>query len=695
MTDTLIPPVKPSKNEQLKESDPTLAGTIAATLRDATTDRFSADDTQFLKFHGIYQQDDRDLRKIAKTFIFMVRCRIPGGVLAPEQYLACDELATRYGNATLRVTSRQGLQFHGTVKSGLGPLVKSIHDTLLTTLAACGDVCRNVVAPAIPPQDELAEQVVTHARAVASALAPTTGAYHAIWVDGAPLTLDEPPLEKPEDPLYGKTYLPRKFKLAFAIPPRNDVDIFTNCCGFIAVPDDSGALAGYVVTAGGGMGRTHGKAETFPRLADVIGFLAPEHVVEVAKGVLTIHRDFGDRGNRKHARLKYVLEDRGARWFREELERRVGFALTEAPPIRFTEQSDPVDWHAHADGRLFLGVFVEAGRIRDGERVRLKTALREVIERFRPEVRLTPGNNVILAGIEAAFRDEINDVFARHGVTIGRQGSVLRRASMACVALPTCGQAVAEAERYLPSLVLRIEKALADSGLGRQEIVIRMTGCPNGCARPYTAEIGFVGRSLGLYEIWLGGNATGTRLNRLYKDNVKDVDIVGELRPAQEGRAPGGARRAWVHRRDRRRPPRRRSHAREGALLLSQERAHGMGRVRPAPRAVGPVQDGLCARDAHPGAPPPPLDRAQRLGIHRARGHPGDPALLRRRQRPALPQPRVPPVHVPDRVRRGDGGRHHRGAASDEDVRARRPRAGPRDRRGLRGAAARWVHVNR
>jgi sulfite reductase (NADPH) hemoprotein beta-component len=531
MMHTTAQPQKPSKNEGMKEADPTLAGTIAATLRDAAVERFSSDDSYFLKFHGIYQQDDRDHRKIAKEFIFMVRCRIPGGVLTADQYLACDDLASRYANATLRVTSRQGLQFHGVVKNGLGSLVRSIHESLLTTLAACGDVNRNVMAPATPPQDALGGEVRRDARAVAEALAPKTMAYHSIWVDGVPLQLAEKPEAPPADPLYGQTYLPRKFKLAFAIPPRNDTDILTNCCGFIAIADETGGLAGYVLTAGGGMGRSHANTATFPRLADVIGFLPRERVVDVAKGVLSIHRDFGDRANRKHARLKYVLEDRGPIWFRAELERRLGFVLTPAPPFRFVATGDPMDWHEQADGRLFLGLFVETGRIRDVDGVRLRTALHEVVERYRPEVRLTPGNNVVLAGIEPALKDRITESFAAHGVTIGGQGTVLRRGSMACVALPTCGLAVAESERYLPKLVLRIEDLLREVGIPGQEILIRMTGCPNGCARPYTAEIGFVGRSLGLYEIWLGGNETGTRLNRMYKDSVRDAEIVDTLRP--------------------------------------------------------------------------------------------------------------------------------------------------------------------
>ncbi len=531
MMHTTAPQPKPSGAERLKETDPTLGGTIAATIADEAADRFSSDDAYFLKFHGIYQQDDRDARKFGKEYIFMVRCRLPGGILQPEQYLACDDLASRYGNGSLRVTSRQGLQFHGVVKLGLGPLVRSIHEALLTTLSACGDVCRNVMSPPAPAVDTLGEAVREDALGVAEALRPRTTAYHAIWVNGVALDLDEPPSPAPVDPLYGATYLPRKFKLAFVIPPRNDVDIFTQCCGFVAIAGARGELSGYVLTAGGGMGRSHANAATFPRLADVIGFLPRERVVDVARAVLTIHRDFGDRANRKHARLKYVLEERGALWFRAEIDRRTGSALSAPRPFRFVAEGDPLGWHRQADGRAFLGVFVENGRIRDDERVRLKTALREAIDRFRPEVRLTPSQNVVLAGIEPSLVDRVSSLFAEHGVNVGRQGTVLTRGSMACVALPTCGLAVAEAERHLPSLVRRIESVTAELGIPDQEILIRMTGCPNGCARPYTAEIGFVGRSLGLYEVWLGGNDTGTRLNRLYRDNVKDAEIVPTLKP--------------------------------------------------------------------------------------------------------------------------------------------------------------------
>jgi sulfite reductase (NADPH) hemoprotein beta-component len=530
---TSAPNPKPSPIELLKERDPTLGGTIAQTLADPQADHFAENDTQFLKAHGVYQQDDRDLRKTGKKYIFMVRCRIPGGVLTPAQYLACDDLATRYANNTLRVTSRQGFQFHGVVKGGLRALVKEINDALLGTLAACGDNNRNVMAPPTPPMNKLGEQVLEHARQAAAAVLPRTRAYHSIWIEGVPLDLEEPAKQEFVDPLYGKHYLPRKFKIAFVIPPLNNIDVFTNCCGFIAISDESGKLFGYNLTAGGGMGRSHGNEATFPRVADVIGFLPAGKAVEVAKAVLTIHRDFGDRGDRKHARLKYVLEDRGVKWFSEELERRVGFRLAAPMPFKFEKQGDAFGWNRQADGRLFLGLFVETGRIRDRDGWRLKTALREVVAKYQPEVHLTPANNVLLANLDGAQRDEITRLFAEHGVQteLERQGSILRRASMACVSLPTCGLGLAESERYLPELITRLEGLLAEVGLGGQEITIRMTGCPNGCARPYMAEIGFVGKAPGRYQIWLGGNESSTRLNRLYRDMVKDPDIIAELRP--------------------------------------------------------------------------------------------------------------------------------------------------------------------
>lgn len=522
--------LKPSHNELLKEGSPTLAGTIAQTLNDPQADRFSDDDNQFLKFHGVYQQDDRDLRKTGKKFIMMIRVRMPGGVLTPAQYLDLDRFATEYANDTLRVTSRQAIQFHGVLKSNLARTIKGINDALLTTIAACGDVTRNVMTPAAPTADDVAAQILAEARNLSEKLAPITPAYHSIWLDGKDLDLGNPEVKSFVDPLYGKTYLPRKFKIAFAVPPVNDVDVFANCVGLIAIVEN-GRLVGYNFVAGGGMGRSHGNAETFPRLADVIGFVTPDQVEKVVIATVGIHRDFGDRSNRKHARLKYVLADRGVEWFRAELAIRVGFELDPARPFTFTKQGDRFGWHPQADGNWFLGLFVETGRIKDAGTRRLKTALREVVARFQPEVRLTPGNNVILANVKEEQRDAITRVLADHGVSVENQGSPVRRASMACVALPTCGLALAESERYLPHLMTDIENLLPELGLADEEIIIRMTGCPNGCARPYMAEIGLVGKAPNKYQIYLGGNEAGMRLNRLYLDSIKDADIVGALRP--------------------------------------------------------------------------------------------------------------------------------------------------------------------
>jgi sulfite reductase (NADPH) hemoprotein beta-component len=517
-------------NEVIKTAIPTLAGNIAATVASGT-DQFSADDQQFIKFHGIYQQDDRDARKTGKKFIMMVRGRIPGGLMTPAQWIAFDDLATNYANNTLRITTRQSIQFHGIVMSGLGPLIKKINDCLLSTLAACGDVNRNVMASPAPAQDNARAAMVADVHRVVAALAPQTKAYHAIWIDGVQLHLDDPANKDFVDPLYGKTYLPRKFKTAFVLPPVNDMDVFTNDLGFIGIVE-GGQLVGYNLTVGGGMGRSHGNDATYPRLADVLGFLTPAQVVDVAKAVLTTHRDFGDRTDRKHARLKYVLQERGVDFVRNEIEQRAGFKLQPARPYKFTTTSDSYGWHRAIDGTNFLTLFVECGRVKDVDGRRQKTALRRIAEKFpNIEFRLTGNQNVILANVSDADIAGINAVFAEHGVRTENQASLLHGNSMACPALPTCGLALAESERALPGLVDRIEKLCGDLGLGAEEIVIRSTGCPNGCARPYMAEIGFVGKAPGRYQLWLGGNASGTRLNKLFKDVLKEAELETELRP--------------------------------------------------------------------------------------------------------------------------------------------------------------------
>ncbi|HMO64232.1 MAG TPA: NADPH-dependent assimilatory sulfite reductase hemoprotein subunit, partial [Verrucomicrobiota bacterium] len=521
-------------------------------LADPAADRFSEDDQQFLKFHGIYQQDDRDLRKTGKKFIMMIRGRIPGGVMTPAQWITFDDLATAHGNSTLRITTRQSIQFHGVVKSGLGPLIRKINESLLSTLAACGDVNRNVMASPTPATSRARDEVFRDAHRVALALAPQTGAYHAIWIEGVQLTLAEPASKDFVAPLYGPPSLPRKFKTAFVIPPVNDMDVFTNDLGFIAIIGGD-RLLGYNLAVGGGMGRSHGNSQTYPRLADVLGFFPPDRLIEVAKAVLTIHRDFGDRTDRKHARLKYVIAERGADWAREEVGRRAGFALEPARPYGFTTMGDAYGWHRAVDGSWFLTLFVQAGRVKDVEGHRMKTALRQVAEQFpKIEFRLSANQNLILASIPEADRGAINSLLAGHGIRTENQATALHAASMACPALPTCGLALAESERALPGLVSRIEKLCAEVGLGGDEIVIRSTGCPNGCARPYMAEIGFVGKAPGRYQVWLGGNAAGTRLNRVWKDTLKEAELEAEFRPlltryASE-RQPGERLGDWVER---------------------------------------------------------------------------------------------------------------------------------------------------
>src|SRR5438876_9642360 len=545
------PAPKLTRNENLKSNHTTLAGTIAQTLSNPELDRFTEDDYEFLKFHGVYQQDDRDKRKVARQWIFMVRTKFPGGVLGARQYLACDSLASQYANNTLRITTRQDFQFHGIIKSGLRQTIKGLNEALVTTIAACGDVERNVMAPPTPATSPLVDHVLEQARALSAALNPATRAYHKIWIEGQELNLDDPGNKDFVDPLYGKSYLPRKFKTAFAIPPLNDIDILTNDLGFIVIAEGD-KLLGYNLIAGGGMGMSHGNARTFPRLADVIGFLTPDHLEAVAKAVVGIHRDFGDRTNRKHARLKYVLAERGADWCRAEVEERAGIKLESPRPFQFTRQGDLLGWHRQTNGNYFLGLFVENGRIKDAGDYRLKTGLRKAIQQFQPDVRLTPSQNILLVNVRPDQRDGIARVLSEQGVSVENPFTPTRLASMACPALPTCGLSLAESERVMPDILTRLEQLLNEVGLKDQEIIVRMTGCPNGCARPYMAEIGFVGKSPGKYQLYLGGNEASTRLNRLYKESVKLEDITNELRPlltrfAQE-RAPGERFGDWCER---------------------------------------------------------------------------------------------------------------------------------------------------
>lgn len=551
MTVAEAAPKPQTRNEQLKLAVPTLAGGIAATLADGQAACFAADDEQFLKFHGIYQQDDRDLRKTAKKYIMMVRGRIPGGVLTAAQWGVFDTLATTCGNNTLRITTRQSIQFHGIVKHSLGPLMKGINDALVDTLAACGDVNRNVMAPPTPIDSAIRHQVYEDARRVSEALLPVTKAYHAIWINGTQLNLEDPENQGFVDPLYGRQYLPRKFKTAFVIPPVNDMDVFTNDLGFIAIVEQ-GRLSGYNVCVGGGLGRSHGNDATYARLADVLGFVEPDQLISIARAVLTLHRDFGDRTDRKHARLKYVISERGVDWARSEIEKRAGFRFDVEKAYRFTTTGDSYGWHQQLDGKWFLCLYVQMGRIQDLPERRLKSALRAISDRFPIEFRLSANQNVLLADIEEKDREAVEAVLRQYGVVTKNQVTTLQSEALGCPALPTCGLALAEAERYLPTLVGRLESVCSEIGLNGQSIKIRMTGCPNGCARPYSSEIGFVGKAPGRYQIWLGASPEGTRLGRLWRDNVKDPEIVHELRPVLERyareRSVGEAFGDWVNR---------------------------------------------------------------------------------------------------------------------------------------------------
>lgn len=524
-----------SRNEFIKEESRQLRGTISEGLADQITGAISEDDQQLVKFHGTYLQDHRDLRgerarkKLEKAYSFMIRVRIPGGVVTPGQWLALDKIASDYANGTLRLTTRQTFQFHGVIKSNMRATMQAIDAALLDTLAACGDVNRNVLATSNPHLSPVHAEALDLARALSAHLLPKTGAYHEIWLDGEKVSDTSGAAEANEEPIYGRHYLPRKFKTVVAVPPDNDVDIFAQDLGFIAIIDD-GELRGWNVTVGGGMGMTHGEPDTFPRTADVLGFCQPEQALAVAEAVLTVQRDWGNRESRKRARLKYTIEDRGLAAFREEVERRLGFKLDLPRAFHFERTGDHLGWRKGPDGRWHLGLFVENGRIADFPGYTLRKAMREIAEVHRGELICTANQNVIIANVTSAAKRKIDSVLRQNGVVIATS-SGLRRNSMACVALPTCGLALAESERYLPRLITKLEVSLAEAGLTDDEIVIRMTGCPNGCARPYLAEIGLVGRGPETYNLYLGAAFDGSRLSKLYAQDVREDAIINLLAP--------------------------------------------------------------------------------------------------------------------------------------------------------------------
>lgn len=524
-----------SKNEHIKEDSHQLRGTILDGLSEVVTGAIAEDDTQLLKFHGSYMQDDRDLRgerakkKLEKAFSFMIRLRIPGGLVTPKQWIALDDIASTYANNTLRLTTRATFQYHGVIKSNLKRTMQAINATCLDTIAACGDVNRNVMSAANPFLSKAHGKAYDLAKGVSDHLLPRTGAYHEIWLDGEKVTDATRKADEGEEPIYGVHYLPRKFKIVIAVPPDNDVDIFAHDLGFIAI-EEKGEFVGWNVTVGGGMGMTHGELDTFPRTADVLGFVAPEDAIPVAEAVMTTQRDWGNRNLRKRARLKYTMEDRGVEAFKAEVEKRLGKPFGATRPYTFKSTGDVIGWRQGHDKKWHLTLFIENGRIKDVPGETAKTAYRKLAEQGICEFVLTSNQNLILTNIAPKNKPKIEALLKEHGVSIATS-SGMRRSSMACVSLPTCGLALAESERFLPGLITDIEKLTEKAGLRDDEIVVRMTGCPNGCGRPYLAEIGFVGRTPGIYNLYLGAAFDGSRLNKLYAQDVDRAKILALLDP--------------------------------------------------------------------------------------------------------------------------------------------------------------------
>jgi sulfite reductase (NADPH) hemoprotein beta-component len=520
---------EPSPVERIKRESRGLRGTLAASVADPTTGALAEDDAQLLRLHGSYQQDDRDVReerrlqKLEPLWRYMVRLRLPGGVCSAEQWLAIDAIARRFANGSLRLTTRQTFQFHGIGKGDLKPTMAALNAALLDTIATCGDVNRNVIASSNAVESPAHAEVAEWARRLSGQLLPKTRAYHEIWLDGEKL---EGPAEP--EPVYGATFLPRKFKTAIAVPPANDVDVFAHDLGFIAIVEN-GRLAGFNLTVGGGLGATHGDPKTFPRLADLAGFLPPEALLAVAEAVLTTQRDFGDRSNRKHARLKYTIADRGLPWFIAEVEKRAGLKLGPPRPFAFSSNNDRFGWQAGFDGRWHRTLRIPAGRIADRFDQPWLSGLAAIARIHRGEFRVTANQNVTIAGVEEAARAAIDELIRSHRLDAAERGGPLRRDALACVALPTCPLAMAEAERYLPQLLGRVETLLERHGLAGIPLSLRMTGCPNGCARPYLAEIGLVGKAPGRYNLHLGGDARGERLNVLYRENLDEGPLLEAL----------------------------------------------------------------------------------------------------------------------------------------------------------------------
>jgi len=520
--------------EDIKIRSNYLRGSLEETLQNRITGSIPEDDNRLMKFHGSYMQDDRDLRnerakqKLEPAYQFMLRVRAAGGVVTPDQWLMMDRVARQYSSGTIRLTTRQSFQLHGVLKWNMKKTIREVNDALLSTLAACGDVNRNVMCNPNPYQSEVHGQVYEWARRVSNHLDPRTKAYHEIWLDGEKVV--DSRSEEEQEPIYGHVYLPRKFKIGITVPPCNDIDVFSQDLGLIAIVED-GKLVGFNVSVGGGMGMTHGDPLTYPQVGQVIGFVKPEQMIDLAEKTVTIQRDYGDRSVRKHARFKYTIDDRGIDWFIGELAARLGWSLEPARPYHFDSNGDRYGWVKGSNGKWHFTLFIQNGRIKDEDGYPLMTGLREIAKIHNGDFRLTPNQNLIIGNVSTQKKKKIEELIKQYSLTDGLHYSALRRSSMACVALPTCGLAMAESERYLPTLMEKIEPMLAEAGLSDEEIVIRMTGCPNGCARPALAELAFIGKAPGKYNMYLGGGFTGNRLNKLYKENIGEAEILSSLQP--------------------------------------------------------------------------------------------------------------------------------------------------------------------
>lgn len=523
----------PSDVEEIKIESDYLRGNLIETMNDSISSGIPDDDNRLMKFHGSYLQDDRDLRverqrqKLEPAYQFMIRVRTPAGFATPKQWLVMDELAHKYGNGTLKLTTRQAFQMHGILKWNMKKNIQEMNDALLDSIAACGDVNRNVMCSPNPNQSSVHAEIYEWSKRLSLDLLPQTTAYHEIWLDEEKV-VDTAGEEV--EPIYGATYLPRKFKIGIAVPPMNDIDVFSQDIGLIAIVEDD-KLVGFNVAVGGGMGMAHGDEQTYPQLARLIGFVPTDQVVEVAKHLMMIQRDNGNRSVRKYARFKYTIDSRGLDWLIEELHSRLGWELEETRPYHFDHNGDRYGWVAAENDRWNYTFFIENGRVRDTENYKLMTALREIAEIHIGDFRLSPNQNLVLGDVADSNKKNIEEIIAKYGLESPAEQSALRKNSMACVSLPTCGLAMAEAERYLPSLITKIEGLLDEAGLGDEEIVTRMTGCPNGCARPAIAELGFIGKGPGKYNMYLGGGFSGQRLSKIYRENIGEEEILGELGP--------------------------------------------------------------------------------------------------------------------------------------------------------------------